>query len=86
MVQGCRAGSRDGLETLPALYASYDGMSHIATMSGSSAGFQQYARLLSAWFRCFLADDSAASAMFQGGASCPVCTGPGWDNIFANNY
>jgi hypothetical protein len=68
------------------MYASYDGMTHTATVSGRSAGSQQYARLLSAWFRCFLADDIAACAMFEGGESCPLCQESGWDNIFSANY
>lgn len=72
--------------TSPAMYASYDGMTHTATVSGASAGSQQYARLLSAWFRCFLADDSAACAMFEGGDACPLCQESGWDNIFSKNY
>ena len=70
----------------PAMYASYDGMSHTATLSPSSAGSQQYARLLTGWFRCFLADDSAACEMFAGGDACPLCQESGWDNIFAANY
>lgn len=70
----------------PALYASYDGMGHVQTVtSPRAAGNQQYARLLAAWFRCFLADDTAACEMFQGGEDCPVCQESGWDRIFANN-
>jgi hypothetical protein len=70
----------------PAMYASYDGMSHVATLSASSAGSRQYARLLTGWFRCFLADDSAACEMFKGGDACPICEESGWDNVFAANY
>lgn len=72
--------------SMPAMYASFDGMSHTATLSARSAGTQQYARLLSAWFRCFLADDGTACALFMGGADCPLCNEPGWDEIFAKNY
>jgi hypothetical protein len=75
----------DAIST-PAMVASYDGMSHIATLSGTSAGSKQYARLLSAWFRCFLADDTQACAMFKGGENCPVCQEPGWDLIYSRNY
>jgi hypothetical protein len=69
----------------PAMYASYEGMGHTA-MIGDSDGSRQYARLLSAWFRCFLADDADACAMFKGGENCPVCLEPGWDSIFVINY
>jgi hypothetical protein len=72
--------------TSPAMYASYDGMTHTATVSGASAGSRQYARLLSGWFRCFLADDSAACEMFAGGDACPLCQESGWDDIFSKNY
>ena len=59
---------------------------HTATLSARSAGAMQYARLLPAWFRCFLADDTKACEMFKGGESCPVCKESGWDEIFAANY
>jgi hypothetical protein len=73
--------------TTPAMCAKYDGMDHISTIINPSApGSIQYARLLSAWFRCFLADDTDACAMFKGGADCPVCKEPGWAEIFTNNY
>jgi hypothetical protein len=71
---------------VPALSASYDGADHVATTLFEGTGIDQYKRLYSAWFRCFLADDSAACAMFKGGAECPVCKERGWDEIFANNY
>ena len=76
----------DGVTSAPAMYASYTGMSHTATLSAASAGSQAYARMLTAWFRCFLADDTNACALFMGGDNCPVCQEPVWDNIYINNY
>jgi len=75
----------------PALYANWQGGTHTgtATLLGfvtGEAGTKQYMRLYTAWFRCFLADDSKACALFAGGASCPVCKEQGWAEIFAKNY
>lgn len=70
----------------PAMYANFDGMSHTATLSARSAGTVQYARLLPAWFRCFLADDQKACEMFKGGETCAVCKESGWEKIFVANY
>ncbi len=83
-VEGC-LNAVNSVVSSPAMYASYTGMGHTAHIGGS-AGCDQYARLLSAWFRCFLADDADACAMFKGGENCPVCQEPGWDNIFVANY
>ena len=71
---------------VPAVCASWDGADHVSTTLGEGEGIEQYKRLYSAWFRCFLADDGKACAMFKGGADCPVCKEPGWEEIFANNY
>jgi len=75
------------IASTPAMAASYDGMDHLSTVFNATApGTIQYARLLSAWFRCFLADDTNACAMFKGGANCPICNESGWAQIFSNNY
>jgi hypothetical protein len=50
------------------------------------AGTKQYVRLYSAWFRCFLAGDQGACAMFKGGMDCPLCKEMGWNTIYAKNY
>jgi hypothetical protein len=71
---------------VPAVCASWDGADHVSTTLLEGEGIDQYKRLYSAWFRCFLADDMNACAMFKGGADCPVCKEPGWEEIFANNY
>lgn len=72
--------------SVPALSASWDGADHVSTTLLEGDGIEQYLRLNAAWFRCFLADDAEACALFMGGADCPVCQERGWDEIFANNY
>lgn len=72
--------------TVPALSASWDGADHVATTLREGEGSEQYKRLYSAWFRCFLADDGDACELFRGGSDCKVCKEPGWEEIFANNY
>jgi hypothetical protein len=42
-------------------------------------------RLYAAWFRCFLADDSAACGMFRGGQGCGICDDSGWAEVVTNN-
>jgi hypothetical protein len=76
--------------TSPAFVASWEGGDHIstATLLGfllEDPGTTQYLRLHTAWFRCFLASDENACAMFRGGDACPLCSEPGWAEIFANN-
>lgn len=88
-IEGCKS-SVNGTSS-PALYANYEGATHTGTATllgfiSNEPGTKQYMRFYSAWFRCFLADDATACAMFMGGASCPVCGDPGWAEIFANNY
>jgi hypothetical protein len=86
--EGCKTAVNSS--TSPALYANWEGGDHVgtATLLGfitGDAGTKQYQRLYTAWFRCFLADDSAACNMFKGGAACPVCMDMGWAKIFAKN-
>jgi hypothetical protein len=86
--EGCKSAVNSS--NSPALYANWDGGDHVstATLLGfitGDAGTKQYMRLYTAWFRCFLADDSAACNMFKGGAECPVCKESGWAEIFAKN-
>lgn len=86
---GCKS-SVDGTSS-PAFLANFTGATHTGTATllgfiSGEAGTKQYMRFYSAWFRCFLADDENACAMFMGGASCPVCSDPGWAEIYANNY
>ncbi len=86
---GCKT-SVDGARE-PAMLANYEGADHMgtATLGGFVAGdpgTHQYMRLYAAWFRCFLADDDTACALFKGGDSCPVCTEPGWFEIYSRNF
>jgi hypothetical protein len=84
--EGCKTAVNGA--TSPALYANWEGGDHFstATLGGfilGDPGTKQYMRLYTAWFRCFLADDSVACDMFKGGMSCPVCKDQGWAEIFA---
>jgi hypothetical protein len=81
---GCPMAARAA--QVPAMSASYSGADHVITTLLEGTGIDQYKRLYSAWFRCFLADDGKACALFKGGADCPVCKEPGWDEIFSNNF
>jgi hypothetical protein len=82
--EGCKTAVQ--MASMPALYASYDGADHVSTTLFEGTGSDAYLQLYTGWFRCFLADDSAACDAFKGEESCPVCTESGWDEIFANNY
>ncbi|MGD8860357.1 MAG: hypothetical protein PVI30_10115 [Myxococcales bacterium] len=84
---GCASATAGTSE--PAMYANWDGGDHFGTATlagfiGGDAGSLQYMRLYAAWFRCFLADDSAACALFQ--SPCQVCGDPGWAEIEMYNY
>jgi hypothetical protein len=86
--EGCKTAVNSS--TSPALYANWQGGDHVgtATLLGfitGDPGTKQYQRLYTGWFRCFLADDSGACAMFKGGTSCPVCNDQGWAEIFSKN-
>lgn len=87
-VTGCKTSVNGA--TSPALYANWQGGTHTgtATVAGfisGDAGTKQYMRLYTAWFRCFLASDSTACALFKGGTACPVCKDMGWAEIFTKN-
>lgn len=74
----------------PAMAAIWDGGDHVftETLAGFLAndpGTLQMMRLYTAWFRCFLADDTAACALFSGGASCDVCSDDGWADVVTAN-
>jgi hypothetical protein len=70
----------------PAFLADHQEADHITTPTilgvATPAGIQ-YKRLLTAWFRCFLADDPAACSMFKDG--CSLCSEPGWARIEGKN-
>ena len=49
-------------------------------------GSLQMQRLFAGWFRCWLADDAAACALFKGAPdSCGICKDPGWAKREARN-
>lgn len=53
----------------PSMLGKYQGLDHLTPGTTPDApGTIQYARLLTAWFRCFLSEDGSACALFQGGA------------------
>lgn len=86
---GCKS-SVDGA-TEPAMHANYEGATHTGTATvggfiGGDKGSIQYMRFYSAWFRCFLGDDQTACDLFKGGASCAVCSDPGWAEIYSKNF
>jgi hypothetical protein len=76
----------------PMFVGDWEGGDHVTTetvagyISGDK-GSLQFQRLYAAWFRCFLADDSVACKMFQGGApgSCGICKDPGWHALASSN-
>jgi hypothetical protein len=64
--------------TAPSFVASWQNGDHIITPTSSgfdamNAGTLQFTRLYTAWFRCFLAGDATACALFEGGADCGLC-------------
>jgi hypothetical protein len=75
----------------PAFLADWDGGDHFTTETlagyvAGNTGSIQLMRLYAAWFRCFLAGDQVACAMFKGGSNCGMCKEPGWHVIEARNY
>ena len=79
-----------GAATGPSMLAIYTGADHVTTptLAGfitGNAGTIQFMRFYTAWFRCFLANDATACAMFEGGANCGVCKDPNWDSIQTKN-
>lgn len=77
--------------TGPGFLADWDGGDHLTTPTESGwikqdPGTIQFVRLMTAWYRCFLANDNTACALFKGGANCGVCKDPGWAQIEGKNY
>ena len=67
----------------PTFLASLAGADHIVVPSILGAGTEagsQVKRLYAAWFRCFLADDGDACALFTGGDACGICDEPDFFN------
>jgi len=76
------------LSTGPTVLASLAGADHIVVPSilgvGTDAGVQ-VKRLYAAWYRCFLADDANACALFTGGDACGICDDPNYFNVRSKN-
>jgi hypothetical protein len=71
--------------TGPAFLADWDGGDHVTTptvaglFSQNPQGTLQFVRLLTAWYRCYLAGDTLACGLFKGGPpGCGMCKDPGW--------
>jgi hypothetical protein len=76
--------------TGPAFLADWDGGDHLTTPTESGwikqdPGTIQFVRLMTAWYRCYLASDNTACALFKGGAGCGICKDPGWAEIESKN-
>jgi len=76
--------------TGPAFLADWDGGDHVTTPTAAgwyaqNPGTIQFVRLMTAWFRCFLASDQHACTLFQGGANCGICKDPGWYELESKN-
>ncbi|MGO9834079.1 MAG: hypothetical protein ACLP1X_07690 [Polyangiaceae bacterium] len=76
--------------TGPGFLADWDGGDHLTTPTESGwimqdPGTIQFVRLMTAWYRCFLASDNAACALFKGGSSCGICKDPGWAQLESKN-
>jgi hypothetical protein len=73
----------------PAFLGDWQGGDHVTTETvggyiAKNPGTLQMQRLYAAWFRCFLADDQVACAMFKG-SPCGICKDSGWANIAGRN-
>jgi hypothetical protein len=75
-----------------AFVASWQGGDHVGTETiagylSRDPGTMQMQRLYAAWFRCFLADDSKACALFEGGtpSGCGICKDMGWAVLASKN-
>jgi hypothetical protein len=75
----------------PAFLGDWEGGDHTTTETvagylSKDPGSLQMQRLYAAWFRCFLADDQTACAMFKGAPdSCSICKDPGWAKLQSRN-
>jgi hypothetical protein len=76
--------------TGPAFLADWDGGDHVTTptLAGwfeQNPGTIQFVRLMTAWYRCYLADDGVACGLFKGGSDCGICKDPGWYKLESKN-
>jgi hypothetical protein len=86
---GCTA--QYNAATGPAFLADWMDGDHFTTetLAGyitRDPGSLQMQRLLAAWFRCFLADDQDACALFKGApTNCGICKDTGWAKHESHN-
>jgi hypothetical protein len=76
--------------TGPAFLAEWDGGDHVTTPTAAgwyeaNPGTIQFVRLMTAWYRCYLASDNNACALFKGAPGCEICKDPGWYEITGKN-
>lgn len=76
--------------TGPGFLADWDGGDHetTPTLGGyamGNPGTIQFIRLMTAWYRCYLADDGKACDLFSGGTNCGICKDPGWAQLESKN-
>ena len=81
-----QGGNHIGTETVLG-YLGLDTTGMPADAAGSQKGSKQFQRLMSGWFRCFLAGDDAACKLFSGGtpSNCGICKDPGWAKLASKN-
>jgi hypothetical protein len=94
----CQTGVDDFLRSMctgtynsasgPSFLLDHQMADHVSTptfgLSTSEPGMQ-YVRTATAWFRCWLADDETACAVFKGGTSSPVCGESMWATCDSRN-
>jgi hypothetical protein len=94
----CQTGVDDFLRSMctstymgaagPSFLLDHQMADHITTptigLTTSEAG-QQFVRTATAWYRCWLADDETACALFQG-ATPPVCGDSDWATCSSRNF
>lgn len=74
--------------TGPTFMAGLKSTDHIVVPSILGAATPQgiqVKRVYAAWYRCFLADDADACALFSGGDACGLCAEPDWFDLRSKN-
>lgn len=74
----------------PGFLADWDGGDHVTTPTAGgwfsqNPGTIQFVRLMTAWYRCYLAGDTHACSLFEGGSNCGICKDPGWYLLESKN-
>jgi len=72
----------------PAFLADHTSADHIntpTTLGARTPAGQEYIRIFTSWFRCYLADDATACALYQGGKAAPLCSMGDWATCDGKN-